>query len=168
MVRRTLDDLVKDLEATMASLYKFLGVTTFEEFVRNIEPRSQNERYRLLTEYLQTPDPLEVAPGHHALAALCEAAYVDVVLTTKFDPLLDDALVTAGMRRRDYLLLVNGSLRADRMRWLLASRSPRVKVVKLHGDLFHRFMAWTPAEMRQYVEEIEPAFEVTLARTRPS
>jgi hypothetical protein len=58
------------------------------------------------------------------------------------------------MRRRDYLLLINGVLRADRLQWLLSSRSPRVKVVKLHGDLFHRFMAWTPAEMQHYIDDV--------------
>ena len=179
MVNRTLQDLIRDLTdrrrmsepppvvllgagasaqaglATMQSLYQFLGVTSFDEFVKYVEARTDNERYRFLAEFLQTQDPHEVTPGYRALAALCENAYFDVVLTTNFDPLLDDALATTGLRRRDYLLLINGVLRADRLRWLLASRSPRVKVVKLHGDLFHRFMAWTPTEMQRYLEEIE-------------
>jgi hypothetical protein len=178
MVTRSLQDLIKDLadrrrlsEAppvvllgagasagagvpTMDALYRFCGVAGFEEFVPYIEARTDNERYRLLSEFLQTQDPLEVTPGYRALAELCEKAYFDIVLTTNFDPLLDDALVAAGMRRRDYLLLINGVLRADRLRWLLSSRSPRVKVVKLHGDLFHRFMAWTPAEMQQYIDDV--------------
>jgi SIR2-like domain len=178
MVTRSLQDLIKDLadrrrlsEAppvvllgagasagagvpTMDALYRFCGVAGFEEFVPYIEARTDNERYRLLSEFLQTQDPLEVTPGYRALAELCEKAYFDLVLTTNFDPLLDDALVAAGLRRRDYLLLINGVLRADRLRWLLSSRSPRVKVVKLHGDLFHRFMAWTPTEMQQYIDDV--------------
>ena len=181
MAERTLDDLVRDLAdrrrlgeqppvvllgagasaaaglATMPALYRFTGVAGFDEFVAYLETRNENERYRLLSDFLQTQDPHEVTPGYRALAALCEHAYFDVVLTTNFDPLLDDALATARLRRRDYLLLINGVLRPDRMRWLLSARSPRVKVVKLHGDLFHRFMAWTPAEMDAYLRDIGPA-----------
>ena len=187
MADRTLDELVRDLEgrrrlgepppvvllgagasaaaglATMKALYDFIGVPGFPEFVAYLETRSANERYRLLSDFLQTQDPHEVTPGYRALAALCEHAYFDVVLTTNFDPLLDDALATARLRRRDYLLLINGVLRTDRLRWLLASRSPRVKVVKLHGDLFHRFMAWTPAEMDDYLGEIGPALAPVLS-----
>lgn len=187
MAERTLDDLVRDLEdrrrlgeqppvvllgagasaaaglATMKALYAFTGVAGFEEFVAFLETRSDNERYRLLSDFLQTQDPHEVTPGYQALAALCGHAYFDVVLTTNFDPLLDDALATARLRRKDYLLLINGVLRPDRLRWLLSSRSPRVKVVKLHGDLFHRFMAWTPAEMDAYLRDIGPALNTFLA-----
>jgi hypothetical protein len=187
MAERTLDDLVRDLEdrrrlgeqppvvllgagasaaaglATMKALYEFAGVAGFGEFVAFLETRSDNERYRLLSEFLQTQDPHEVTPGYRALAALCGRAYFDVVLTTNFDPLLDDALATAQLRRKDYLLLINGVLRPDRLRWLLSSRSPRVKVVKLHGDLFHRFMAWTPAEMDAYLRDVGPALNTFLA-----
>ena len=187
MAERTLDDLVRDLAdrrrlgepppvvllgagasaaaglATMKALYDFVGVPGFDEFVAYLETRSDNERYRLLSDFLQTQDPHEVTPGYRALAALCEHAYFDVVLTTNFDPLLDDALATARLRRKDYLLLINGVLRPDRLRWLLAARSPRVKVVKLHGDLFHRFMAWTPAEMDAYLGEVGPALAPFLA-----
>lgn len=187
MAERTLDELVRDLEgrrrmgepppvvllgagasaaaglATMKALYDFIGVPGFPEFVAYLETRSPNERYRLLSDFLQTQDPHEVTAGYRALAALCEHAYFDVVLTTNFDPLLDDALATARLRRRDYLLLINGVLRTDRLRWLLAAHSPRVKVVKLHGDLFHRFMAWTPAEMDDYLGEIGPALAPLLS-----
>jgi hypothetical protein len=187
MAERTLDELVRDLRdrrrlgeqppvvllgagasagaglATMKALYEFTGVAGFPEFVAFLETRSDNERYRLLSDFLQTQDPHEVTPGYRALAALCGQAYFDVVLTTNFDPLLDDALATAQLRRKDYLLLINGVLRPDRLRWLLSSRSPRVKVVKLHGDLFHRFMAWTPAEMDAYLRDVGPALNTFLA-----
>jgi hypothetical protein len=60
--------------------------------------------------------------------------YFDVILTTNFDPLL----VATRLRRRDYLLLVNGIIRPDRIKPLLMDWESRVKIVKLHGDLFHR------------------------------
>ena len=187
MVERTIDDLTRDLAerrrlgepapvvllgagasaeagiGTMGALFAFMHVRDREEFAARIAEITDNERYRLLAEFLQTQDPLEVTAGYRALAALCEAAYFDIVLTTNFDPLLDDALVASGMRRRDYLLLINGVLRADRLQALIGSRSPRVKVLKLHGDLFHRFMAWTPEEMETYLDEITTRVAPSLA-----
>jgi hypothetical protein len=180
MVQRTLEDLARDLAdrrrlsepppilllgagaslesgiGMMGKLYTFVGAKDFDGFVSFIDSRDENERYRLLAEFLQTQDPDKVTPGYTALAELCAAAAFDVVLTTNMDPLLDDALAAARLRRRDYLLFINGVLRSERLALLLRSRSPRVKVVKLHGDLFHRFMAWTPKEMEAYLGEIAP------------
>jgi hypothetical protein len=42
------------------------------------------------------------------------------------------------------------------MNLLLSQREPRLKVIKLHGDLFYRQMAWTAAEMDDYLESIWP------------
>jgi hypothetical protein len=122
-----------------------------------------SERYRLLADFLQAQDPAEVTPGYRALAALCADRFFDLVLTTNLDPLLDDALADARLWRRDYLLLVNGIIRADRVAPLLRAGQPRVKVIKLHGDLLQRSMAWTPAEMDQFVKELTPALEPAIA-----
>ena len=121
MVERTIYDLTRDLAerrrlgepapvvllgagasaeagiGTMGALFAFMHVRDREEFAARIAEITDNERYRLLAEFLQTQDPLEVTAGYRALAALCEAAYFDIVLTTNFDPLLDDALVASGM-----------------------------------------------------------------------
>jgi hypothetical protein len=78
------------------------------------------------------------------------------------DPLLDDALAAAKLWRRDYLLLVNGIVRTDRIKPLLQGKSPRVKVIKLHGDLFQRFMAWTRQEMDEFLAELAPQLESNL------
>ena len=43
------------------------------------------------------------------------------------DPLLDDALAAARLWRRDYLLMVNGVIRPDRLDLLLGSQSPGSK-----------------------------------------
>ncbi|HEV8581581.1 MAG TPA: SIR2 family protein [Thermoanaerobaculia bacterium] len=186
MVERTLDDLIRDLSdrrrlsepppvlllgagasvesgiGMMARLYELVGVKDFAGFVTAIETRDENERYRLLAEFLQTADPSAVTPGYTALAELCAAAVFDVVLTTNLDPLLDDALAAARLRRRDYLLFINGLIRAERLALMLRSRSPRVKVIKLHGDLFSRFMAWTPPEMERYLADIAPTLSIFL------
>lgn len=186
MIQRTVEHLLRDLAdrrrlgepppvlllgagasvesgvGAMHGIFGLAGVADFGAFVAWIETRSDSERYRLLAEYLQTRDPALMTPGYRALAALCADAVFDLVLTTNLDPLLDDGLAAARLWRRDYLLLVNGLLRVDRLAPLLRGRHPRVKVIKLHGDLFQRRMAWTPSEMDTYLEEIAPVLKPSL------
>jgi hypothetical protein len=187
MVQRTFADLVRDLRqrrtvgdkppvlllgagasvdagiGAMNDLFAFFNVADFDAFSTYIAQTTAAERYRYLSDFLQTRKPADVTPGYQALAALCAQNYFDVVLTTNMDPLLDDALAAARLWRRDYLLIVNGVIRPDRLDLLLGGQSPRVKIVKLHGDLFQRFMAWTVAEMDQFVTEVAPALKPALA-----
>jgi SIR2-like domain len=138
----------------MSELFDFVGCADFEEFTAYIKDLTVAERYRLLSRFLQTQRPAEVTPGYHALATLCADAYFDVVLTTNLDPLLDDALAAARLWRKDYLVLVNGVIRMDWLGILATAPSPRVKVIKLHGDLFQRCMAWTVEEMDEMVSSV--------------
>jgi hypothetical protein len=140
----------------MPEVYQLFGVPDFDTFAKRIETYTQDERYRNLYQFLQTRDPSKVTLGYAALAALCAAAYFDLVLTTNFDPLMDDALAAAQLWRKDYLLLVNTVIRNDWLARLLPERQPRVKVIKLHGDLFHRAMAWTVKEMDSFLDQITP------------
>jgi S1-C subfamily serine protease len=186
MATRTFEELVQDLKqrrevadlppvlligagaslaagiGAMADLFAFVKRDSFESFVEYIEPLTAAERYRLLARFLQTRKPEEPTAGYQALAKLCEQAYFDIILTTNLDPLLDDALTRQRLWRKDYMLLVNGIIRTDRLATLLSAQSPRLKIVKLHGDLFQRFMAWTPDEMDSYLEEIIPHLKPAL------
>ena len=141
----------------MDGLLDLVGCSNFGEFVQYIEPRTPSERYRILAEYLQTRNPTRITPGYKALAQLCAEAYFDIILTTNLDPLLEDALAGVNLRRRDYVVFVNGVIRPERLKFLLQAPRPRVKIIKLHGDLFLRFMAWTPKEMEDYLSDIEPS-----------
>ena len=147
----------------MPELYKFFGCADFDSFTKYIDTTTAAERYRYLSDFLQTRKPAEVSPGYQALASLCAQNYFDLVLTTNMDPLLDDALTAARLWRRDYLLMVNGVIRPDRLSQLLGGQSPRVKIVKLHGDLFQRFMAWTVAEMDAFLSEVAPHLTTAVA-----
>lgn len=185
-IERTLDDLMLDLRqrrtagerapvlllgagasvesgiGAMDDLFAFTKQPDFAAFVQYIEPQTTAERFRLLAQFLQTRQPAQVTLGYQALAALCAEAFFDLVFTLNLDPLLDDALANARLWRKDYLIVVNGVYRADRIGALLTAQSPRMKVVKLHGDLFHRYMAWTPKEMDGYVGEIADVLRATL------
>lgn len=186
MIERTLDDLMLDLRqrrtagerapvlllgagasvesgiGAMNDLFAFTKQPDFAAFVNYVEPQTTAERFRLLAQFLQTRRPEQVTLGYQALAALCAEAFFDLVLTLNLDPLLDDALANARLWRKDYLIVINGVYRADRIGALLAAQSPRVKVVKLHGDLFHRYMAWTPKEMDAFVSDIADKLRAAL------
>lgn len=181
MVKRTFDDLISDVRqrrisgepppvlllgagasaesgiGAMPDVYKEFNSTDFDSFTKVIGGYSADERYRKLFQFLQTRDPSKITPGYRALASLCAAAYFDLILTTNFDPLMDDALAAAQLWRKDYLLFVNTVVRNDWLKQLLPARQPRVKVIKLHGDLFHRAMAWTEREMDAFLADISPA-----------
>jgi S1-C subfamily serine protease len=189
MVERTFAELVRDLRmrrtngerppvlllgagasvdagiGAMDELYKFFGVADFDAFSKFIAPTSPAERYRYLADFLQKREPTQMTPGYQALATLCAQNYFDLVLTTNMDPLLDDALTAARppLWRKDFLLLVNGVIRPDRLTLLLHSGTPRVKVLKLHGEVFQPFMAWTVEEMDTFLREIAPSLKPAIA-----
>jgi hypothetical protein len=143
----------------LARHFGFRSTQRFQSYVASLGPR---RRFLRLSEFLQSRDPLRVTAGYRALAALVADRYFDVIFSTNVDPMLEDALSAARLRRRDYLLVINGMMRTERLEPLFSAETPRVKVVKLHGDVFHRFMAWTPAEMEEYVGEMVPLLELAV------
>ena len=154
--------------AAMEELFVRVGLNPKDADVRDrfcdyISRKPAAARYELLEDHLQSLDPDAVTPGYHALADLCAARFFDLVLTANFDPLLDDALASANLKRHHYVLLINGVIRPDRMNLLLSQPEPRLKIIKLHGDLFYRQMAWTAAEMDDYLESIWPQLSTAVA-----
>lgn len=143
----------------LARHFGFRSTQKFQSYVASLGPR---RRFLRLSEFLQSRDPLRVTAGYRALAALVADRYFDVIFSTNVDPMLEDALSAARLRRRDYLLVINGMMRTERLEPLFSAETPRVKLVKLHGDVFHRFMAWTPAEMEEYVGEMVPLLELAV------
>lgn len=138
----------------MDDLFRFVDCKDFSEFTEYIKGFTPQERYRLLSGFLQSQAPSDVTPGYRALATLCAEGYFDLILTLNLDPLLDDALAGARLWRRDYLIVVNGVIQMNWLKILVSAASPRVKVIKLHGDLFHRCMAWTVEEMDEMVGQV--------------
>ena len=54
------------------------------------------------------------------------------------------------MRRRDYVSLVHGVMEPDLIARLIDSPVPRVKILKLHGDLFYRKFYYTGHEISTF------------------
>lgn len=109
--------------------------------------RSDGARQAILRPYFQrrsdTGDPVEPTAAHQALAALCKAGYVRVILTTNFDDLLERSLMAAGLSPQ-----VLSSEAAVRARLPLAHAE--VTIVKLHGDWRTLGLRNTPIELAKY------------------
>ncbi|GAA2753013.1 hypothetical protein GCM10010440_71370 [Kitasatospora cinereorecta] len=96
-------------------------------------------RQSLLQEYFTGKEP---SAAHRAIAGLVRDGYVRVILTTNFDPLMEDALHAAGVQFQ----VITGE-GASSMR-PLAHGLPTV--LKLHGDFRQPDMLNTTTELARY------------------
>jgi hypothetical protein len=95
---------------------------------------SNTERTALLR---QAVDAQEVTPGLRDMARLTAAGYFNHIFTTDVSSLPEQALQDAGLRDgEDYVVLRRGGLMDDgAIIEQFSHDSPRVKLVKLHGDV---------------------------------
>lgn len=133
-------------------LEQVVGSYDWDKWNAYLSRCNDEDRFAHLRALIEGSSP---SPGYRALADLVRASYFDVILSTNFDPLLEDALNTAGLRRRDTMLLVHPIMDPRFIAQQLSTREPRVKVVKLHGDLFYRKFLFTAAEITAYPEHLK-------------
>lgn len=133
-----------------------------EEFYAVLNKLSASERRAKLREYIQGKDASE---GYRALADLAKKGYFEVILTTNYDTFLEDSLSDVGLRRDTYALTINGADNEDELERQLRSSRPRLKVVKLHGDLYRgEELLFTPGEVWQFSEKLEKVLRELLRR----
>ncbi|MFQ6015505.1 MAG: SIR2 family protein [Anaerolineae bacterium] len=123
-----------------------------EEFYNILDNRSKDERYAILKKHIVGKTP---SPGYRALAELIKAGYFNIILSTNYDTFLEDALSDAGLRARDFKVLINGEDEEEQIVRQLGFAQPRIKIVKLHGDLPARIFAFTPEEIWDFADKIE-------------
>ena len=97
--------------------------------------------------------------GYLGLANLIKYGYFDVVLTTNIDTFIEDALTEIGLTRRDYQILINGVNSTEQIQREIGYRIPRIKIIKLHGDLYSRVFAFSFEEVFRFSKEIETILE---------
>jgi len=144
-----------------AVVERVVGSYDLQAFDTYLMQCSDDERFAILRDLVEGAAP---SRGYAALAELIRAGYFDVVLSTNFDPLLEDALAGLPMRRRDYVTLVHGVMAPEFVADHLDNRIPRVKVLKLHGDLFYRKFYYTGAEIAAFPPQIDEALRTYLNR----
>lgn len=116
-------------------------------------------RQTLLRRYFDPPPgeggPIVPTEAHHALAALCAAGHVRIVLTTNVDRLLERALEEAGAAPQVIATL-------DDIRGMTPLPHAPTTVVKLSGDYTKLDMRNTAAELAEYPPQLHALLERVL------
>ncbi len=131
------------------------------EFYDILDGFSENERYAIIKKHIEGQRP---SAGYQALAQLAREGYFDVIFSTNYDTFVEDAFADAGLRSRDFAVLINGQDTEEGIIRALGYSQPRIKLVKLHGDLGARILAFTPEEIFQFSEKIESVLTDYLSR----
>lgn len=97
--------------------------------------------------------------GYACLAQLVKNGFFDSIFSTNFDPYLEDSLMDAGLRTDGFTKLIVGVFKEEEILKGLMYPRPKIKIVKLHGDLGLRHIAVTREQTFQFHEEIEDALK---------
>lgn len=88
---------------------------------------------------------------YHGLVRLAQNGHVDIICTFNIDRMIDQAFDAAGLREsKDYLIIDAVSYAPDAVYELVKLSSPRIKVIKVHGDYRSGFNFMTSAEIAEY------------------
>jgi hypothetical protein len=131
------------------------------EFYDILDGFSESERYAIIKRHIEGQRP---SAGYHALAQLAKEGYFDIIFSTNYDTFVEDAFADAGLRAKDFTVLINGQDTEEGIVKALSYSRPRIKLVKLHGDLGARVFAFTPEEIFQFSEKIESVLTDYLSR----
>ncbi|MEA3345557.1 MAG: SIR2 family protein, partial [Chloroflexota bacterium] len=152
------EDTVTQLSAgDVAALSWEEKLAKFYDLLDNL---SETERYLVLKGHLEGKAP---SVGYRCLAELVKEGYFDVILSTNLDVFVEDALSDVGLRAEDFKVLINGEEDERQIRRALDYPEPRVKILKLHGDLPARIFAFTPDEVFEFGEKLESLLEEQLS-----
>lgn len=104
---------------------------------------------------------MEPSIGYKCLAKLITENYFQIIFTTNFDRMIEDALIEKGLvEREDFSVNIVGVTEVAAIRENLDSHSPRIKILKLHGDIGSASsMKCTSKETEELPEEIENIFD---------
>jgi hypothetical protein len=120
----------------------------FQSYLGSLGPA---QRYKVLEPHYRA---VPVPTFYHDLANLVAAGWVTHVLTTNVDSLFEQALDRAGLRfGADYEVIVVGAPYAERR-----GPEPRLRLVKLHGDLGLTQLPAGPDEIERVLSEQRSVF----------
>lgn len=109
---------------------------------------------------------MKTSIGYKSLAKLITENYFQIIFTTNFDRMIEDALIEKGLvEQRDFSVVIVGVNEVEAIRETLQAHSPQIKIVKLQGDLNNPLsMRCTSEETEKLPEEIEDIFEEFLKK----
>jgi hypothetical protein len=120
------------------------GSDDLEKFYGTLDSLSPLERYVILKKHFAEAG---ISPGYRRLADLIERGFFDIIFTTNLDPFLENSLANGKLGATDFEVLVCGEQSSAETMSILRSAQPRIKIVKLHGDVHTRSFAFTPSEI---------------------
>jgi hypothetical protein len=135
------------------------GSDDWGAFWTTIQGLSAAERRALLADPL---DGLNLTAGYHCLAQLIQAGYFDLVLTLNVDDALDESLRILSVR--ECQIFTHGQVPGTEIAAALGRTHPRVKVVKLRGDINAYKLPLTPEGHFELPETLEEAVERLLSQ----
>jgi NAD-dependent SIR2 family protein deacetylase len=162
------DQIIKSI---VREEFEITGVTSYDEYLKYfyfmMEALSEEDKSALLNRYIGGRRP---SIGYQCLAKLIKAKYFRFILTTNFDPYLEEALLDAGLRQRtkdvngDFDVLIVGVDRDDDIRRRLRSTKPKIKIIKLHGDIGRTKALVTAKQISPFTDIIEKVLKTFFSR----
>jgi hypothetical protein len=128
------------------------GSHDLQKFYETLDGLSLLERYTILKKHL---NGASVSPGYRRLADLVKKGFFDLIFTTNLDPFLENALTQGKFKSTDFEVFVCGEQSSAEIIGSLENAQPRVKIVKLHGDVLSRSFAFTPSEISLFGSQSE-------------
>jgi hypothetical protein len=154
--------------SSMKHVVKAVATTTdLEEFYETLDGLSSLERYVILKKHFAEAG---ISPGYRRLAELAKKGFFNIVFTTNLDPFLENSLRQYSRQGEfnepDFEVLICGEDALGGMGQMdtLEGRQPRVKIVKLHGDVHSRSFAFTPSEISLFSGDGERVLRRYLSR----
>jgi hypothetical protein len=164
-VRREADDrpyillLGSSLSLTTKVRQAVCGSDDWEAFWTAMEQLSAAERRALLAGPF---DSLNLPAGYRYLAQLVQAGYFDLVLTLNVNDALDESLRI--LSAREYHIFTHGQVPGTEIAAVLGRAHPRIKVVKLRGDINTYKLPLTTEGQFEFPKELEKAVETFLSQ----
>jgi uncharacterized protein YegL len=137
------------------------GATDLENFYETLDSLSSMERYVILKKHFAEAG---ISPGYRRLAELVKEGFFDIIFTTNLDPFIENSLADSKLEVRDFEVLVCGERSSAETMDILENAQPRVKIVKLHGDVHYRSFAFTPSEISLFGSNGERVLRSYLSR----
>jgi hypothetical protein len=156
------DAIVDGIVRDFGDPSKSVGPGKREEFYDILENRmGRRDRQAAFRQYFESMKP---SPGYIKLAELIKQGWFDIVLTTNVDNMFERAFTAQQLAPGDdYDRFIVGRDNDDDIDFFLNTADPRVKLVKLHGDLGAGILNFTPVETLRFSSPIERSLKAVTA-----
>ncbi|MCX9010365.1 MAG: cupin domain-containing protein [Candidatus Methanoperedens sp.] len=143
--------IIKEIVKTYAKNKNLTWDDEIDEFYRILE-QYRSDIHIIMDKYLEGRG---LSPGYVYLSKLIRDGYFNIIFSTNFDPLLEDSLGDF-VKTTGFKVIIRGEkIETNCIEDILEFKTPRVKIVKLHGDLNARIFYIKPEETASFPENLE-------------